>query len=133
MTRTVNLRKTQCAWCCQPAQWEVADDFGADQACTLHGTEWFPAQFPESDPTPIEAIVEAIPDPVSLVKTYVQHHNRTVSEFGLSYRRRRSVQPAPWYPLEGHRKGLRMNDPVTLFSAFMILAIEGRTAHRTWL
>lgn len=35
----------------------------------------------------------------------------------------------PWYPLAGHRSGLRANDPVSLASAFMILALEGATAH----
>lgn len=35
----------------------------------------------------------------------------------------------PYYPLVGHRNGLRANDPVSLASAFWILAIEGGTAH----
>jgi hypothetical protein len=35
----------------------------------------------------------------------------------------------PWYPIMGHREGLRMNDLVTLASAFSILALEGGTAH----
>lgn len=49
----------------------------------------------------------------------------------------------PAYPLMGHREGLRMNDLVTLASAFWIISIEGGTAHsspipgvrpdKTWL
>jgi hypothetical protein len=35
----------------------------------------------------------------------------------------------PWYPLAGHREGLRANDLVTLHSAFVIMAMEGGTAH----
>jgi hypothetical protein len=35
----------------------------------------------------------------------------------------------PWYPLYGHRSGLRANDPVSLASAFWIMALEGGTAH----
>lgn len=35
----------------------------------------------------------------------------------------------PWYPLVGHRDGLRMNDLVSLASAFWILANDGGTAH----
>lgn len=41
----------------------------------------------------------------------------------------RSGQVYPWYPIVGHREGLRMNDLVTLASAFSILANEGGTAH----
>jgi hypothetical protein len=36
----------------------------------------------------------------------------------------------PWYPLVGHRQGLRANDLVTLSSAFWLLMNEGGTAHR---
>ncbi len=45
---------------------------------------------------------------------------------------RANVKPGalPWYPLAGHREGLRANDPVTLHSAFLILAHEGGTVHR---
>jgi hypothetical protein len=35
----------------------------------------------------------------------------------------------PWYPLVGHRRGLRSNDLVALASALWILALEGGTAH----
>ena len=35
----------------------------------------------------------------------------------------------PWYPIMGHREGLRMNDLVTLHSAFVILGYHGGTAH----
>ena len=35
----------------------------------------------------------------------------------------------PWYGLKGHQPGLRANDPTALASAFMILAMEGGTAH----
>lgn len=41
----------------------------------------------------------------------------------------RHPNPRPWYPLVGHRRGLRANDLVTLASAFVILANEGGTAH----
>lgn len=36
---------------------------------------------------------------------------------------------APWYPLEGHREGLRANDLITLASAFTIIDRLGHTAH----
>jgi hypothetical protein len=35
----------------------------------------------------------------------------------------------PWYPLMGHRAGLRANDLNTLGSALWLLALEGGTAH----
>lgn len=35
----------------------------------------------------------------------------------------------PWYPLVGHRQGLRRNDMTTLASALWILGNEGGTAH----
>lgn len=35
----------------------------------------------------------------------------------------------PWYPIAGHREGLRMNDLTTLHSAFVILGYHGGTAH----
>ncbi len=35
----------------------------------------------------------------------------------------------PWYPLVGHRRGLRANDLGTLASALWVLALEGGTAH----
>lgn len=37
----------------------------------------------------------------------------------------------PWYPLAGHREGLRANDLVTLHSAFVIIAMEGGTVEMT--
>lgn len=40
-----------------------------------------------------------------------------------------STPRRPWYPLVGHRRGLRSNDLVTLASALFVLAIEGGTAH----
>lgn len=39
------------------------------------------------------------------------------------------ITPRPWYPLVGHREGLRSNDLVTLASALFILSLEGGTAH----
>lgn len=41
----------------------------------------------------------------------------------------RTTTRRPWYPLVGHRQGLRSNDLVTLASALWILALEGGTAH----
>lgn len=35
----------------------------------------------------------------------------------------------PWYPLAGHREGLRANDMISLHSAFVIIAFHGGTAH----
>lgn len=35
----------------------------------------------------------------------------------------------PWYPLVGHREGLRANDLITLASAFWIISQSGGTAH----
>jgi hypothetical protein len=37
----------------------------------------------------------------------------------------------PWYPLVGHREGLRMNDPITLHSAFVVISYHGGTVHQT--
>lgn len=37
----------------------------------------------------------------------------------------------PWYPLVGHREGLRANDLTTLASAFWILAYHSGTATQT--
>lgn len=37
----------------------------------------------------------------------------------------------PWYPLAGHREGLKANDLVTLHSAFVIIAMEGGTVEMT--
>lgn len=37
-------------------------------------------------------------------------------------RRRRAQRSAPWYPLDGHRRGLKANDPVSLGSALAIVA-----------
>ncbi len=36
---------------------------------------------------------------------------------------------APWYPLVGHREGLRANDLITLDSAFRIMGQLGHLAH----
>lgn len=36
----------------------------------------------------------------------------------------------PWYPLVGHRDGLRANDLVTLASAFWIYALETGTLYQ---
>lgn len=41
----------------------------------------------------------------------------------------RTTTRRPWYPLVGHRQGLRANDLVTLASALWVLALEGGTAH----
>ena len=49
----------------------------------------------------------------------------------LINRTRRGQSVLPWYPLVGHRPGLRMNDLSTLASAIFILALEGGTAHQS--
>lgn len=41
----------------------------------------------------------------------------------------RTTTRRPWYPLVGHRQGLRRNDLTTLASALWLLALEGGTAH----
>lgn len=112
--REVNMDKVTCNWCYGvAAPWKIIDSLGwTDYACTVHGTEWFPQLFPESDTTPLVDIVwpygEGRPNPIGVDTPDT---------------------PVPWYPIMSHRKGLRMNDPVTLASAFSILALEGRTAH----
>lgn len=108
--REVQLEKIECEWCWRPAAWKITDPFSIDYACTAHGTEWFPELFPESDTAPIECIVRDACSPVGTVQ---------------------DVQ-RPWYPLVGHREGLRANDLVSLASALFILALEGGTAHGPW-
>lgn len=52
---------------------------------------------------------------------------------GQGHTSRYATEPVtrrPWYPLVGHRDGLRKNDMVTLASAFWILANEGGCAHQ---
>lgn len=133
-TRTPAPEGSDCPWCYATgtAVWTVDDGYGAEPVCTLHGTEWFPALFPESDTTPIECIVAEIRSRVSLDKpsysTTYDHFATTPSESRLAARRL-AHQVAPYYPLMGHRPGLRANDLMTLASAFMILANEGGTAH----
>jgi len=108
-TRSVNVSKIDCDWCAEPATWKINTEFalnGHQNACTAHGTEWFPKLFPESDTTPIEKIIESAISPVGVVQD----------------------TPRPWYPLMSHRNGLRANDLVSLASALWILALEGGTA-----
>lgn len=114
-TRSVQFGKIQCGWCVNPGVWKITDQFGlTEYACTVHGTEWFPEVFPESDTTDLCKIVwpygEGRPNPVGVDTP---------------------DNPVPWYPLMSHRQGLRMNDPGSLASAFIILALEGRTAHHS--
>ena len=111
--REIQLAKIECDWCYgTPAAWKITDPHSLDgyaNACTAHGTEWYPHLFPESDLTPIETIIASIPDrnPVGTDPDMIKR---------------------PYYPLMGHREGLRANDLVTLASAFWILALEGGTA-----
>lgn len=42
----------------------------------------------------------------------------------------RTQDRRPWYPLHGHRSGLRANDLGTLASALWILALHGGTAYK---
>lgn len=145
----------QCDWCCDMATSKIIEPCSLDgvaYACVVHGTEWYPHLFPESDTTPIEEIVEEAGVPtvlaeweleimrpiwegVSLVKEPTTAEGilgmvLDPSETELA-KRRLSGTPRPWYPLMGHREGLRRNDPVTLASALFILALEGGTAHRS--
>lgn len=112
VSRETNRTNTPCSWCYseESAPWVVNDGFGPEYVCTVHGTEWFPGAFPESDTAPIECIVRDMCSPVGHVVD----------------------TPRPWYPLVGHRDGLRANDLVSLASAFWILALEGGTAHGPW-
>ena len=134
-TRKVNTSKIECNWCYGvPAQWKITDQLGwTDYVCTVHGSEWFPSAFPESDTTKIECIVGEINSRVSLVK--IADHDGHVPEWILEKRRedahhqRTGTRQRPWYPLVGHREGLRANDPVSFASALFILALEGGTAH----
>ena len=129
--RKVNTSKIECSWCYGvPAQWKITDQLGwTDYVCTVHGSEWFPSAFPESDTTKIECIVGEINSRVSLVK--IADHDGHAPEWILADRRvnAKGLHKWPWYPIVGHREGLRANDPVTLASALFILALEGGTAH----
>lgn len=115
--RSLTLGKV-CDWCYADAVGPVSkitDEFGLSSlACNMHGTEWFPEIYPESDTTDLVNIVwpygEGRPNPVGVDTP---------------------DSPVPWYPLMSHRQGLRMNDPGSLASAFIILALEGRTAHHS--
>ena len=126
--RKVNTSKIECSWCYGvPAQWTITDELGwTDYVCTVHGSEWFPSAFPESEIIPVECIVAEITGRVSLVK--IGDHDGHVPEWIMA-KRRLSGTPRPWYPLVGHREGLRANDPVSLASALFVLALEGGTAH----
>lgn len=129
---------TQCDWCCEMATSKIIDECalqGFQYACTVHGTEWYPHLFPESDVTPIESIIAEINSRVSLVKelpgaTEVMiHFAANPSESRLAKRRSNARTLRPWYPLVGHRDGLRRNDLVTLGSALFVLALEGGTQY----
>lgn len=126
-SRSVQLAKIECDWCYgTPAAWKITDEFGySNNACTVHGTEWFPDVFPESDTTPIESIIAEITGRVSLVKS---DHDGYVPEWIMA-KRRLSRTVRPWYPLVGHRDGLRANDLISLASALFVLALEGGTAY----
>lgn len=123
--------KIQCDWCCEMATSKIIDEMayqGHQFACTMHGTEWYPHLFPESDAAPIESIIAEITGRVSLVKI---HTDGPVPEWDLQERRvnGKGRTRYPWYPLVGHRSGLRANDMISLASALFILALEGGTAH----
>lgn len=146
-TRSASLAKVQCAWCSRPATWQInepASLSGVEYACTAHGTEWYPDLFPGSDTTPIEAIVASIPTTegwdcdgtrwawdAAWCDTCAGHgvwHATTEQRpnpVGVD-----KQTPRPWYPLMGHRSGLRANDLVTLASALFVLSLEGGTAHQ---
>lgn len=126
-TREINMSKTQCDWCWESATWKIIEPCSLDGyafACTVHGTEWYPHLFPESDVTPVETIIAEIPVGVSLVKSTDTNPLPYQSAMVAGH-----PNPLPWYPLHGHRPGLRANDMITLHSAFVILAMEGGTAH----
>jgi hypothetical protein len=53
----------------------------------------------------------------------------TMDVMGLAYPPVTRTVRRPWYPLVGHRDGLRRNDMITLASALFILALEGGTAY----
>lgn len=80
---------------------------------------------------PTSTTTQGTPMPtVSLVKiTNSIPELATPTESGLAYRRSQSPR-RPWYPLVGHREGLRRNDMITLHSALFILALEGGTVHQ---
>ena len=137
-TRESNMSLSPCDWCYEPApaQWKINEPASLDgvaYACTMHGTEWYPHLFPESDVTPIECIVAEITGRVSLDK--IGDHDGHVPEWIIEKRREDAYhQPTgtrqrPWYPLLNHRPGLRANDLVSLASALFVLALEGGTAH----
>lgn len=104
-SRTLTVSKIQCTWCSDLGVWKITDPWSTEYACTMHGTEWWPDLFPEPD---TECMIEP----------------ERVSPVGVRTEPRR-----PWYPLVGHRSGLKANDLVTLASALFVLALEGGTAH----
>lgn len=135
----------QCDWCCGMATSKIIDECahqGFQYACAAHGTEWYPHLFPESDAAPIEEIVEEAGVPtvlaeweleimrpiwegVSLVKTWLgQEITADLFEHEDDKTKRRLRSVRPWYPLIGHREGLRMNDLVTLASALFVECLE---------
>ncbi len=61
--------------------------------------------------------------------TLRQHDSINLST-GVVTRSSQSQTRQPWYPLEGHREGLRANDLETLASAFLVISYHGGTAHR---
>lgn len=108
-SRTLALAKIDCAWCCDQAKWKITDPWAVDYACTSHGVEWYP---------------ELFTDHVQVNGTAEEIRNRQSNPVGV-----KATVQRPWYPLQGHRDGLRRNDLVSLASALFVLSLEGGTAH----
>ena len=53
----------------------------------------------------------------------------TVHSLAVANRNAYKANRTPWYPLVGHREGLRANDLITLDSAFRIMGQLGHLAH----
>lgn len=122
--------KIQCDWCSDMATSKINEPCSLDgvaYACTVHGTEWYPHLFPESDVTPIETIIASIPVGVSLDK--ITDDGLIAARADWILAKRHAMTAVPWYPLVGHREGLRRNDLVTLASAFTVISYHGGTAH----
>ena len=106
----------------QTAGWVVVGDFSTPETAR--------AACPDRSfrVTPLSGTgVEHIPSGVSLAKPS-DCPGFTESEARLASRRT-DRRRSPWYPLDGHREGLRMNDLFTLQSAFSILGYVGATAY----
>lgn len=91
------------------------------------------ATFMDAEVRDLIAIVATAQEPIMNSQSTSLHQGDEISlttgHVVRSSQSQTAKQVWPWYPLAGHREGLRANDLVTLHSAFVILAFHGGTAH----